>query len=144
MSVNKNSKVNKILATLSRPNVKGKVALSLVDQISYEFEALQDEVGRISYSVNEFFDEEFDKFYNSRSNLLAVYRDNSEAFITEADVAGDREILLQIKDLAEQIGMIPEDVYPSWQEHLDLLDELEDLEARFDEQRQELRDFGVI
>ena len=36
-----------------------KVALGLVDEINYEYQYLQDEIGRLSYTVEEWFDEKF-------------------------------------------------------------------------------------
>tara|TARA_R100001460_G_scaffold22235_4_gene45215 strand:+ start:422 stop:883 length:462 start_codon:yes stop_codon:yes gene_type:complete len=120
-----------------------KVALGLVDEFNYEYQYLQDEIGRLSYSVEEWFDEKFDEFYQLRSDLRSVYLQNSEAFITTADVAGDLEILNQIKEKAEELGLSPEDVYPDWQVHFDDLEYLDQLESKFDDQVAELRSIGL-
>lgn len=120
-----------------------KVALGLVDEFNYEYQYLQDEIGRLSYSVEEWFDEKFDEFYQLRSDLRSVYLQNSEAFITTADVAGDLEILNQIKDKAEELGLSAEDVYPDWQVHFDDLEYLDQLESKFDDQVAELRSIGL-
>jgi hypothetical protein len=120
-----------------------KVALGLVDQINYEYDALQDEIGRLSYSVEEWFDEKFEEFYQLRSDLRSVYLQNSEAFITTADVAGDVDVLNQIKEKAEELGLTAEDVYPEWQLHFDDLKYLDQLESKFDDQVAELRSIGV-
>lgn len=97
----------------------------------------------MSYSVEEWFDEKFDEFYQLRSDLRSVYLQNSEAFITTADVAGDLEILNQIKEKAEELGLSPEDVYPDWQVHFDDLEYLDQLESKFDDQVAELRSIGL-
>ena len=120
-----------------------KVALGLVDQINYEYDALQDEIGRLSYSVEEWFDEKFEEFYQLRSDLRSVYLQNSEAFITTADVAGDVDVLNQIKEKAEELGLTAEDVYPEWQLHFDDLEYLDQLQSKFDDQVAELRSIGV-
>lgn len=120
-----------------------KVALGLVDEINYEYQYLQDEIGRLSYTVEEWFDEKFNEFYQLRSDLRSIYLQNSEAFIGTADVAGDLEILNKIKEKAEELGLTAEDVYPDWQLHFDDLEYLDQLESKFDDQVGELRSIGV-
>ena len=119
-----------------------KVDLSLVDEINYKYEDLRDETGRLSYSTEEWFDEKFNEFYQLRGDLMSVYFQNSEAFISEADVAGDKEILEQIKEKSDELGMDVTDVYPNYTEHLEELNYLNYLEERFDKQVQELKDIG--
>ena len=119
-----------------------KVDLSLVDEINYKYEDLREETGRLSYSTEEWFDEKFDEFYKLRGDLMSVYFQNSEAFISEADVAGDKEILEQIKEKSDELGMDVTDVYPNYTEHLEELNYLNYLEERFDKQVQELKDIG--
>jgi hypothetical protein len=120
-----------------------KLELGLVNEFNYEYEYLQDEIGRLSYSVEEWFDEKFNEFYQLRSDLRSVYLQNSESFVTTADVAGDLEILKQIKEKAEELGLSPEEVYPDWQLHFDDLQYLDQLESKFDDQVSELRSIGV-
>lgn len=120
-----------------------KVDLSLVDDINYEFQYLQEEVSRMSYTTEEWFDEKFEEFYQLRSDLRSIYFQNSESYIDSADVAGDKEVLLQIKQKADELGISVEDVYPDYQEHLDQLDYLEYIESRFDEQKRELENLGL-
>lgn len=122
---------------------KQKVALGLVDDFQYQLQDLEDEVGRLSYSVEEWFDEKFEEFYKLRGDLRDVYINNSEAFLSAADVAGDSEILDQIKEKAEELGLLAEEVYPDWQIHYDTLEYLDQLESRFDDQVSELRSIGV-
>ena len=120
-----------------------KVDLSLVDDINYEFQYLQEEISRMSYVTEEWFDEKFEEFYQLRSDLRTIYFQNSESFIDSADVAGDKEVLLQIKVKADELGIPVEDVYPDWQEHLDQLDYLDYIEGRFEEQKRELENLGL-
>ena len=120
-----------------------KVALGLVDSLDYDLMNMQDETGRLSYSVEEWFDEKFDEWYQLRSDLRSVYLQNSEAFISIADVAADKERLEEIKVKAEELGLTAEDVYPDWQEHYDAVEYLDYLETKFDEQTEQLRQFGL-
>ena len=120
-----------------------KVALGLVDELDYEFESLQDEVGRLSYSVEEWFDEKFDVWFEIGREIYSVYFQNSETFLTPDDVAADKQRLEQIKEKAEELGLTAEDVYPEWQEHYDAIEYMEYLESKFDEQTDQLRQFGV-
>lgn len=120
-----------------------KVALGLVDSLDYNLMDLQDETGRLSYSVEEWFDETFDKFLQTRSDLRSVYLQNSEAFLTLGDVEADKERLEQIKEKAEELGLTAEDVYPEWQEHYEAIEYMDYLETKFDEQVDQLRQFGV-
>ena len=115
----------------------------MIDNFSYgDVDSLQDEVSRLSYSVDEWFDEKYDAMREIFSDLRDVYLQNSEAFITSADVAQDEQVLQEIKTKAEELGLSAEDVYPQWQEHKEILSYLDDLEKRFDEQVRKMEDFG--
>ena len=126
-----------------KDSLSKKVDLSLVDDINYEFQYLQEEVSRLSYTVEEYFEEEFDKWYEAQSNLRSIYFQNSEAYISQADVAGDKELLYKIYELAADLGVPVTNVYPNWSEHIDLIDSLMDLDKRFDDQKGELSSNGL-
>ena len=140
------SRLEKVYSKLpnQKVNLKAqKVALGLIDNFSYgDVDSLQDEVSRLSYSVDEWFDEKYDAMWDLFMDLKAVYLQNSEAFITSADVARDEEVLQEIKEKAEELGLSAEDVYPQWQEHKEILSYLDDLENRFDEQVRKMEDFA--
>jgi hypothetical protein len=131
------------LKNARKQELSKKVDLSLVDDINYEFEYLQEEVGRMSYVTEEWFDEKFEEFYQLRSDLRTIYFQNSESFIDSADVAGDKEVLLQIKVKTDELGIPVEDVYPDYEEHLASLDYLDYIEGRFEEQKRELENLGL-
>lgn len=121
---------------------KQKVALGLVDEINYEFQYLEEETSRMSYIVEEWFEGKFDEWYQLRSDIQSIYFQGSEAFISPADVAGDRRKLEEIKVKADELGIDVNDVYDTWQEHMDALDYLDYIDNKFEEQKQELKDFG--
>ena len=121
---------------------KQKVALGLVDEINYEFQYLEEETSRMSYIVEEWFQGKFDEWYQLRSDIQSIYFQGSEAFISPADVAGDKRKLEEIKVKADELGIDVNDVYDTWQEHMDALDYLDYIDNKFEEQKQELKDFG--
>ncbi len=138
------SRLEKVLDKMPNKKVDlkaHKVALGLVDNINYEFQYLEDEVSRLSYSVDEWFDEKFDVFYDAYSVIKDVYINGSEAFISEADVAGDMEILNEIETRSEELGVDVEEVYPNFYEHKQTLEYLEDLEKRFEDQKAKFERF---
>ena len=121
-----------------------KVALGLIDEFSYgDVTSLEDEVSRLGYSTEEWFDEKFDTFVEARGVLRDVYFMNSEAFIDEADVARDRDILADIARVADEIGLPVENLYQEYTEHLRILDDLDYYTKRFDEQKRELENYGL-
>jgi len=138
------SRLEKVLDKMPNKKVDlkaQKVALGLVDNINYEFQYLEDEVSRLSYSVDEWFDEKFDVFFDAYSVIKDVYINGSEAFISEADVAGDMEILNEIETRSEELGVDVEEVYPNFYEHKQTLEYLEDLEKRFEDQKAKFERF---
>ena len=115
-----------------------KVALGLIDNFAYDnLDGLQDEVSRLSYSVDEWFDEKYSEFLESYRPLRDVYFNNSEAFITKGDLDRDLDLLNEIKEKAEELGLSASEVYPDWQEHFDQISYVEDLQKRFDEQKEQ-------
>ena len=120
-----------------------KISLGLIDNFAYgDVQSLGDEMRRLAYSTEEWYDENFDKFIEARGMLRDVYFNNSEAFITSSDVERDREILDTLKSTADEIGVPVEDLYPDYERHLSILDDLDYYEQRFDEQKRELEQYG--
>ena len=125
---------------MQKVNLKAqKVALGLIDNFAYDnLDGLQDEVSRLSYSVDEWFDEKYSEFLESYRPLRDVYFNNSEAFITKGDLDRDLDLLNEIKEKAEELGLSASEVYPDWQEHFDQISYVEDLQKRFEDQKREL------
>lgn len=136
--------IEKVYGKLPKKKVdlkKHKIALGLLDNFNYENEYLQEEVGRLSYSVEEWFDEKYDEMWSLFMDLKAVYLQNSEAFVTTDDVIGDMEILNQVQTRAEELGIDVEEVYPEFYEHKENIEYLSDLEKRFDDQKDRFQRF---
>ena len=118
-----------------------KVALGLVDNFNYEYQYLEDEIGRLSYSVEEWFEEKWQEYMDAYMPLRDVYINNSESFISEADVAGDMDVLNEIEEKANDLGLDVSDVYPDFEDHKRQINYLEDLERRFDDQKRKIEQF---
>ena len=118
-----------------------KVALGLIDNFNYEYQYLEDEIGRLSYSVEEWFEEKWQEYMDAYMPLRDVYINNSESFISEADVAGDMDVLNEIEEKANDLGLDVSDVYPDFEDHKRQINYLEDLEKRFDDQKRKLEQF---
>jgi len=117
-----------------------KVALGLVDELDYEFDYLQEEVGRLSYSVDEWFDEKFDVWFEIGREIYSVYFQNSETFLTPDDLVDDLEKLNSIKEKAEELGIDVNEVYPNWEDHVREIEYLQELDQKFIMQQQQFRD----
>jgi hypothetical protein len=121
-----------------------KINLGLIDDFSYgDVSSLEDEASRLSYSTEEWYDEKLDEFLEVRGMLRDVYINGSEAFINEADVAGDRDILAELQTTADEIGVPVDELYPDYDEHLRILDDIDYLTGRFDDQVRELEGYGL-
>ena len=118
-----------------------KVALGLIDNFNYEYQYLEDEIGRLSYSVEEWFEEKWQEYMDAYMPLRDVYINNSESFISEADVAGDMDVLNEIEEKANDLGLDVSDVYPDFEDHKRQINYLEDLERRFDDQKRKIEQF---
>ena len=139
MKTTKDKVYSKLAA--ARTNLKSnKVALGLVDELDYEFETLQEEVGRLSYSVDEWFDEKYDVWYDIGREIYDVYFNNTEGFLTPDDLVDDLEKLNSIKEKAEELGIDVNEVYPNWEEHVREIEYLTEQTELFEEQKQRFSD----
>jgi len=122
-----------------------KVDLFLLDGLQYfkDIQYLEDEISRISYSTEEWYDENIEKFLILRGQLRDVYINNSEAFISLDDLQNDIEILENIKANAENLGISLDDLPIDVPRIEQLIEDLEYFEKRFDDQVLELKTFGV-
>ena len=129
------SKLANRKTNLKRQSVK----LGLVDELDYEFETLQEEVGRLSYSVDEWFDEKYDVWYEIGREIYDVYFNFTESFLDPADLVDDLEKLNSIKEKAEELGIDVNEVYPNWEDHVREIEYLTELDDRFIEQKERFK-----
>lgn len=143
MDRNLQTAFNKLQRKKTELSKEHKVALGLVDELDYNLMDMQDEVGRLAYSTEEWFEENLDKFLEIRGVLRDVYINYSESFLDPADVEEDKTRLEEIKQKAEELGIDYTDVYPDLDEHMQQIDDLNYFTDRFVNQRAELEGYGL-
>lgn len=119
---------------------KQSVHLGLIDELDYEFETLEDEIGRLSYTTDEWFDEKYDVWYQLGREIYDVYFNNTEGFLEPADLVDDLEKLNSIKEKTEELGLSTLDVYPEYEMHVREIEYLTTLHEMFESQKQRFSD----
>jgi len=148
MAVNKNNKVTSILADLKKLDKKDvnlkkqKVALGLVDDISYEYSYLEDQASLLSYLAYEWHEENFENYRQAWVTLNDEYSHNGSAVIRYEDVSGDRDTLQQIADAAAELGLEPYEVYDRYDEHVELLDSIEQADDQYSRNEDQFRNWS--
>tara|TARA_R110000764_G_C10754482_1_gene352728 strand:- start:62 stop:484 length:423 start_codon:yes stop_codon:yes gene_type:complete len=114
-------------------NLKSKkVALGLLDEISYEYGDLVEEIDRLSYLVDEFLPKEFAKLDNAYQLLTDVLENNTENIIYYDDVAQDEETIRIIRQNAEVIGIGADELFPNIDNYESELERLRVLSDQFE------------
>jgi len=126
-------KKNKKAITPKKPQIK----LAKVDELDYDYSTTEDEVSRISYFVDEYFDEKFEEARQAWMVLNDVFKNNSESFFTADDFAADKQRLQEIQALAEELGVDVTSVYPDWQSHIEAIESMEYYQEQYDEKERE-------
>lgn len=133
-------KVYNRLANRKTSLKKQNVKLGLVDELDYEFDTLNEELNRLSYTTQEWFDEKYDVWYDIGREIYDVYFNNTESFLEPADLVDDLERLNSIKEKAEELGIDVNEVYPDWEIHVREIEYLTTLHEDFEAQKQRFSD----
>ncbi len=117
---------------------KYKATLSILDDFSYgQFDEINDEIDNLGYFVNEWFPDRFDQWYELGREIYSVYFQNAEPFITEADLNKDSELIDTIYETAYELGIEPEQIYPSINDHINVIQDGYAYIEAFEEQKKE-------
>jgi hypothetical protein len=134
--LNKVSEIQKGKNTLLAK--KQKIKLGKVDELDYEYSVVEDEYSKLSYFVEEAFDELFAKAVESWQMLNDVFKNNSENFWRfEDELANDKIKLEEIQVLADELGVDVTEVYPDFEEHYNIIVQGMTLDALYDEKERE-------
>jgi hypothetical protein len=134
--LNKVSEIQKSKNTLLAK--KQKIKLGKVDELDYEYSVVEEEYSKLSYFVEEAFDELFAKAVESWQMLNDVFKNNSENFWRfEDELAGDKLKLEEIQVLADELGVDVSEVYPDFEEHYNIIVQGMTLDALYDEKERE-------
>lgn len=116
---------------------KPQIKLAKVDELDYDYTSTEDEVSRLSYFVDEFFDEKFEEARQAFMTLNDVFKNGSESFYTADDFAADKQRLQEIQTLAEELGVDVSSVYPDWQSHIEAIESMEYYQEQYDAKERE-------
>mgnify|MGYP003314253997 CR=1 FL=1 len=119
-----------------------KVALGLVDDIYYDYSSLQDEYSTLSYLAYEWHDEKFEEYRQAWMTLNDEYTHNGSSVLRYDDVSGDRDTLQSIADAAAELGLEPYEVYDDYDEHLQLLDDMQEADSQYNRNEMEFNDWS--
>jgi vacuolar-type H+-ATPase subunit I/STV1 len=119
-----------------------KVNLGLVDEISYEFSYLEDQSGLLSYLAYEWHEEKFEEYRQAWMTLNDEYKHNGSAVIRYEDVSQDKDTLNQIAEKAAELGLEPYEVYDRFDEHMELLSQIEEADDQYKRNEMEFRDWS--
>jgi predicted ATPase len=133
--LNKVSEIQKSKNTLLAK--KQKIKLGKVDELNYDYASVEDEMSRLAYFVDEYFDEQFEIARTAWMTLNDVFKNNSESFYTSDDFAEDKVRLEEIQVLAEELGVDVTEVYPDWQNHIEAIESFANYEEMFKEKERE-------
>lgn len=131
-------KKNKKAITPKQPKIK----LGKIDELEYDYSTTQDEVSRVSYFVEEYFDELFTEAQQAWMVLNDVFKFQSESFWRFEDMVMDDKVKLEeIKELSEELGVDVSDIYPDWQDHYDSINYGLELDEEYDNKEREFNEY---
>ena len=142
MDRNLQTAFNKLQRKKTELSKDHKVALGLVDDISYDYNYLQDQASLLSYLAYEWHDEAFEKYRDGWVTLNDEYTHNGSSVIRYEDVESDRQILEQIAEKADELGLMPYEVYDNFDDHMVLLDEIEQADEQYRRNEMQFRDWA--
>ena len=118
-----------------------KVALGLVDDISYDYSNLEEEVNRLQYLLDEFIPQEFDRLDEAYALLKEVLIDNSENVIYYDDVVQDEETIQSIREKADELGIDANEIFPNIDNYSEELARLSNLSSEFEQSVRQFRNY---
>ena len=118
-----------------------KVALGLIDDISYDYSNLEEEVSRLQYLLDDFIPKEFDRLDAAYSQLKDVLVNNSENVIYYDDVAEDEETIQSIRAKADELGLDANEIFPNIDGYSEELTRLRTLSEEFESAVKQFRNY---
>lgn len=126
----------------NRTELSKKVDLGLIDEFNYDFSYLEDQSGLLSYLAYEWHDEAFEEYRQAWMKLNDEYTHNGSSVIRYMDIEGDEVILQEIARKAEELGLSVNEVYPEYDEHLRIIQEVKEADEQYIRNEQEFRDWS--
>lgn len=120
-----------VFSRLAKTTPKKQVKLGLIDNFYTEFSNLEDELSTLSYLAYDWFDEKYEVFRDAFAEINDVFYMGAGNQITYADVQTDLDTLNEIKIKAEELGLSPEEVYPDYDRHIELIQYIKEADEQF-------------
>tara|TARA_R110000787_G_scaffold280857_1_gene391828 strand:+ start:348 stop:767 length:420 start_codon:yes stop_codon:yes gene_type:complete len=126
----------------SKLKLSKKVDLGLIDEFNYDFMNLEDEISTLSYLAYEWHDEAFEEYRQAWMKLNDEYTHNGSSVIRYADLERDEQLLVEIAQKAEELGLAPSEVYDDYDEHYRVIQEMKETDKQYEANEREFRDWS--
>lgn len=123
-------------------NAKKKVALGLVDNFNYDYSSIEDQGGLLNYLAYEWHEEKFEEYRQAWITLNDEYTHNGSTVLRYDDVSSDVDVLNEIKEKAEELGLDATDVYPDWDTHFEALEIMKEDDEQYQRNEMQFRDWS--
>jgi len=125
----------------NRTELSKKVDLGLIDEFNYDFMNLEDEISTLNYLAYEWHDEAFEEYRQAWMKLNDEYTHNGSSVIRYADLERDEQLLVEIAQKAEELGLAPSEVYDDYDEHYRTILDMKEADQQYIRNEQEFRDW---
>jgi len=140
--MNTKQKVFNLLKENKKRELSKKVDLGLIDEFNYDFMNLEDEISTLSYLAYEWHDEKFEEYRQAFMTLNDEYTHNGSSVIRYADLERDEQLLVEIAQKAEELGLAPNEVYDDYDEHYRVIQEMKEADKQYEANEREFRDWS--
>ncbi len=141
MAIKLNQVVLNKLKNAKKDSLK-KVNLGLIDEFNYDFMNLEDEISTLNYLAYEWHDEKFEEYRQAFMTLNDEYTHNGSSVIRYADLERDEQLLVEIAQKAEELGLAPSEVYDDYDEHYRTILDMKEADQQYIRNEQEFRDWS--
>jgi vacuolar-type H+-ATPase subunit I/STV1 len=124
-----------------KTNLKNhKVDLSLLDQLN-DIRFIDEQYSLLSYLAYEWHNEKFEEYRQAWMTMNDEYTHNGSAVYIYEDFENDIQILQQIKDSADELGIDVNEIYDEYDDHIKLLEDYKVAQDQYNRNEQEFRDW---
>ncbi len=131
-----------VFSKIAKGMPKKQVKLGLVDDFYYDYQYLDDQAGLLSYLAYEWHDEAFEEYRQAWIKLNDEYTHNGSSVVRFEDVEGDMQLLEEIRVKAEELGLDPNDVYDTYDAHLELIESVKEADDQYKRNEMQFRDWA--
>ena len=126
----------------SKLKLSKKVDLGLIQEFNYDFNNLEDEISTLSYLAYEWHDEAFEEYRQAWMKLNDEYTHNGSSVIRYADLERDEQLLVEIAQKAEDLGLAPNEVYDDYDEHYRTILDMKAADEQYETNERQFKDWS--